>query len=197
MSREIIEGVTMLAAVAVLFSVSYWLISKVEAAKWQKFIREKVSTALDHGGGKALAVVAFLAVFREGAETALFYQALFSEGSGTLPLILGIVAGGVALAVIFTLFYRFGVRIPMRPFFTITSVLLYYLAFVFIGKGIRELQEGNVIGITVLRGWPSVPSMGIFPSMETLVAQGVLLVLFLFMIVKTFLPSSSDLATSR
>jgi high-affinity iron transporter len=122
---------------------------------------------------------------------------LFSEGSGTLPLILGIVAGGVALAVIFTLFYRFGVRIPMRPFFTITSVLLYYLAFVFIGKGIRELQEGNVIGITVLRGWPSVPSMGIFPSMETLVAQGVLLVLFLFMIVKTFLPSSSDLATSR
>jgi high-affinity iron transporter len=121
MSREIIEGVTMLAAVAVLFSVSYWLISKVEAAKWQKFIREKVSTALDHGGGKALAVVAFLAVFREGAETALFYQALFSEGSGTLPLILGIVAGGVALAVIFTLFYRFGVRIPMRSFFTITS----------------------------------------------------------------------------
>ena len=197
MSREIIEGVTMLAAVAVLFSVSYWLISKVEAAKWQKFIREKVSTALDHGGGKALAVVAFLAVFREGAETALFYQALFSEGSGTLPLILGIVAGAVALAVIFTLFYRFGVRIPMRPFFTITSVLLYYLAFVFIGKGIRELQEGNVIGITVLRGWPSVPSMGIFPSMETLVAQGVLLALFLFMIVKTFLPSSSDLATSR
>ena len=197
MSREIIEGVTMLAAVAVLFSVSYWLISKVEAAKWQKFIREKVSTALDHGGGKALAVVAFLAVFREGAETALFYQALFSEGSGAVPLILGIVVGGMALAVIFTLFYKFGVRIPMRPFFTITSVLLYYLAFVFIGKGIRELQEGNLIGITVLRGWPSVPSMGIFPSMETLVAQGILLALFAFMIVKTFLPSPSDLGSSR
>ena len=196
MSREIIEGVTMLVAVAVLFSVSYWLISKVEAAKWQKFIREKVSTALDHGGGKALALVAFLAVFREGAETALFYQALFSEGSGAIPLILGIVAGGIALAVIFTLFYRFGVRIPMRPFFTITSVLLYYLAFVFIGKGIRELQEGNVIGITVLKGWPSVPSMGIFPSMETLVAQAVLLALFFFMIVKTFLPSGAAEATT-
>ena len=196
MSREIIEGVTMLAAVAVLFSVSYWLISKVEAAKWQKFIREKVSTALDHGGGKALAIVAFLAVFREGAETALFYQALFSEGSGFVPLTLGIVVGGIALAIIFTLFYRFGVRIPMRPFFTITSVLLYYLAFVFIGKGIRELQEGNVIGITVLRGWPSVPSMGIFPSMETLVAQAILLALFLFMIIRTFLPSSTGEATT-
>jgi high-affinity iron transporter len=187
-SREIVEGVTMLVAVGVLFSVSYWLISKVEAAKWQKFIREKVSTALDHGGGKALAIVAFLAVFREGAETALFYQALFSEGNVAVPLSLGIVAGFAVLAVIFTLFYRFGVKIPMRPFFTVTSVLLYYMAFVFIGKGIRELQEGNVIGITVLRNMPSVPSMGIFPSMETLVAQGILVALFVFMIVKTFLP---------
>ena len=188
MSREIIEGITMLIAVVVLFSVSYWLISKVEAAKWQKFIREKVSTALDHGGGKALALVAFLAVFREGAETALFYQALFSEGSVFIPLTLGIVAGFAALAVIFTLFYRFGVRIPMRPFFTVTSVLLYYMAFVFIGKGIRELQEGNVVGITVIPGMPSLPSMGIFPSLETLVAQAVLLALFVFMLVRTFMP---------
>jgi high-affinity iron transporter len=191
MSREIVEGVTMLIAVAVLFSVSYWLISKVEAAKWQKFIREKVSTALDHGGGKALALVAFLAVFREGAETALFYQALFSEGNVALPLSLGIVVGFGALAIIFTLFYRFGVKIPMRPFFTVTSVLLYYMAFVFVGKGIRELQEGNVIGITVLRGVPSAPSMGIFPSAETLVAQGVLLALFLFMVIRTFMPEKS------
>ncbi|MEO8193155.1 MAG: FTR1 family protein [Gemmatimonadales bacterium] len=189
-SREIVEGVTMLVAVAVLFSVSYWLISKVEAAKWQKFIRERVSTALDHGGGKALALVAFLAVFREGAETALFYQALFSEGGNVaLPLSLGILVGSAVLAVIFTLFYRFGVRIPMRPFFTVTSVLLYYLAFVFLGKGIRELQEGNVVGITVLRGMPSVPSMGIFPSMETLVAQGILIALFVFMVVRTFIPA--------
>ena len=191
-SREIIEGATMLVAVAVLFSVSYWLISKVEAAKWQKFIKEKVNTALDHGGGKALAIVAFLAVFREGAETALFYQALFNEGNVAMPLSLGIVAGAVALAVIFTLFYRFGVRIPMRPFFTVTSVLLYYMAFVFLGKGIRELQEGNVVGITVMHGMPSVPSMGIFPSMETVTAQGILLVLFLFMLVKTFLPQRSE-----
>ena len=188
-SREVVEGITMLAAVVVLFSVSYWLISKVEAAKWQKFIREKVSTALDHGGGKALATVAFLAVFREGAETAMFYQALFSEGNVAVPLSLGIVVGFAALAVIFTLFYRFGVRIPMRPFFTVTSVLLYYMAFVFVGKGIRELQEGNVVPITVMKGMPSIPSLGVFPSMETLAAQAILLALFVFMVVKSFLPS--------
>ncbi|HJP86319.1 MAG TPA: cytochrome c/FTR1 family iron permease [Gemmatimonadaceae bacterium] len=188
-SREIVEAATMLVAVVVLFSVSYWLISKVEAAKWQKFIREKVTMALEHGGGKALALVSFLAVYREGAETALFYQALFNEGPNVgVPLALGIVVGLGVLAIIFTLFYRYGVKIPMRPFFTVTSLLLYYMAFVFMGKGIRELQEGNIMPITVIPGGPHVEAMGIYPSVQTLTAQAILIVLLLFAIVKTFWP---------
>jgi high-affinity iron transporter len=188
-SREIVEAVTMLIAVVVLFSVSYWLISKVEAAKWQKFIRDKVTAALEHGGGKALALVAFLAVYREGAETALFYQALFNEGPNVgLPLALGIIVGFAALVVIFTLFYRYGVRIPMRPFFTVTSLLLYLLAFVFMGKGVRELQEGNIMPITVIPHGPHVEALGIYPSMETLTAQAILIVLLVFAAVKTFWP---------
>ena len=191
-TREIIEGATMLVAVVVLFSVSYWLISKVEAAKWQQFIKEKVTVALEHGGGRALAFVAFLAVFREGAETALFYQALFQEGAQLgVPIALGVVAGAVVLAVIFVLFYRFGVRIPLRPFFAATSVLLYYMAFVFAGKGIRELQEGNAVPITIIPGFPSVDALGIFPSVETLLAQLVLLALFVFALLKTFWPKRS------
>jgi high-affinity iron transporter len=191
-SREIVEGVTMLIAVVVLFSVSYWLISKVEAAKWQQFIREKVNRSLEEGGGKALALVSFLAVYREGAETALFYQALFSEGNVAIPLSLGIVAGFALLAVIFTLFYRFGIRIPMRPFFTATSVLLYFMAFIFMGKGISELQEANVISITMLPHFPHIPSLGIFPSLETTVAQGLLIALFIFAVVKTWSGSRVD-----
>jgi high-affinity iron transporter len=191
-SREILEGATLLVAVGVLFSVSYWLISKVEAARWQQFIREKVNNALEHGGGQALALVAFLAVYREGAETALFYQALFNEGGHTaIPLTLGIVVGFAALAVVFTLFYRFGVRIPLRPFFTVTSALLYYMAFVFAGKGVRELQEGGAVPITLLSGFPHVELMGIFPSVETLLAQLVLVLLFVFALAKTFWPKRS------
>jgi FTR1 family protein len=191
-SSEIIEGATLLVAVAVLFSVSYWLISRVEGAKWQQFIRAKVTSALDHGGGNALAFVAFLAVYREGAETALFYQALFNEGSHVaLPITLGIVFGGCALAVIFTLFYRFGVRVPLRPFFGVTSVLLYYMAFVFMGKGVRELQEGDAISITAIRWFPTVDALGVYGTVETLLAQLLLVVLFVFAVAKTFWPKRS------
>ncbi|HEX4683925.1 MAG TPA: FTR1 family protein [Gemmatimonadaceae bacterium] len=191
-TKEIIEGATLLAAVGVLFSVSYWLISRVEAAKWQQFIREKVNNALDHGGGRALAFVAFLAVYREGAETALFYQALFNEGAHVaLPISLGIVLGFAALAVIFTLFYRYGVKIPLRPFFTVTSVLLYYMAFVFMGKGVRELQEGNVVPISIIRGLPTIEALGLYPTWQTVLAQLVLLALFVFMVAKTFWPKRS------
>jgi high-affinity iron transporter len=191
-SKDIIEGLTLLVAVGVLFSVSYWLISRVEAAKWQQFIREKVNNALEHGGGRALALVAFLAVYREGAETALFYQALFNEGTHVvLPITLGILVGFAALAVIFTLFYRFGVRIPLRPFFSVTSVLLYYMAFVFMGKGIRELQEGNAVPITIIRGFPTVEALGLYPTWQTLLAQMLLLALFVFALAKTFWPKRS------
>ncbi|MEP6617882.1 MAG: cytochrome c/FTR1 family iron permease [bacterium] len=191
-TREIIEGATLLVAVAVLFSVSYWLISKVEAAKWQQFIKEKVSAALEHGGGRALMFVAFLAVYREGAETALFYQALFNEGPNVmLPLSLGIGAGFVALAIIFTLFYRFGVKIPLRPFFSVTSVLLYYMAFVFMGKGVKELQEGNAIPLTAISGFPHIEWLGLYPTWQGVLAQLVLLLLFAFAVLKTFWPKRS------
>jgi high-affinity iron transporter len=191
-SREILEGATMLIAVAVLFSVSYWLISKVEAAKWQRFIKDKVSAALERGGSRALATVAFLAVYREGAETALFYQALFNEGqSAIFPLVLGMLLGFAVLAVIFTIVYRFGVRIPLRPFFAVTSTLLYFMAFVFMGKGIKELQEGNAISVTGLPGFPHVESLGIYPTVETLLAQLLLIALFIFALAKTFWPRRS------
>ena len=191
-SREILEGATMLVAVAVLFSVSYWLISKVEAAKWQRFIKEKVSNALERGGSRALATVAFLAVYREGAETALFYQALFNDGpAAILPLVLGMLVGFAVLAVIFTFVYRFGVKIPLRPFFAVTSTLLYFMAFVFMGKGIKELQEGDVVSVTALPGFPHVEALGIYPTVETLLAQLLLVALFVFALAKTFWPRRS------
>lgn len=185
-AAEITEGVTMLLAAVVMFFVSYWLISKIESAKWQQFIRSQVSRAMQKGGGRALALVAFLAVFREGAETVLFYQAMYlgaPEAGG--QLVAGFVAGLAVLAVIFALFYKFGVKIPLRPFFAVTSLLLYYMAFVFMGKGIHELQEGHVLPETAL-AIPKIKFLGIYPTVETIVAQVILLGLFAFALVKTY-----------
>jgi high-affinity iron transporter len=181
-AREALEGITMLLAAIVLFTASYWLISKAEARRWQAFVRSKLEGALGTGRGRSLVLLAFLVVFREGFETVLFYQALGGRAAGA-PLALsaivsGFTVGAVALAGISFALFRYGVRIPIRPFFAVTGTLLYLLAFKFAGAGVRELQEAGWISVTavplpdvpVLREW-----LAIYPFAEPLIAQGVLL----------------------
>jgi len=176
--REIIEGATMLLAAAVLFYVSYWLLSKIEAAKWTAFVRGKMQFALSSGSGLALSAVAFLAVYREGFETILFYKALFtSAGSSSVPVVGGIAAGTVGLVAIYLLVNQLGLRVAMKPFFAVTGVMLYYMAFVFAGKGIAELQGAGIMPLTVIEGAPRIPVFGIYPTVESLIVQGLLLVL--------------------
>jgi high-affinity iron transporter len=181
--QEVLEGVTMLVAVGVLFYVSYWLLSKMEVAKWTAFVKGRVADAVSGGSTFALATAAFLAVYREGFETILFYKALLvsgGSGGGTFwPVTSGVLAGSAILAVVYVAITRWGVKLPLKPFFAVTSAFLYYTAFVFAGKGIAELQAGGVVGTSVLPGWPRLPALGIYPTVETLLAQGVLLVLAL------------------
>jgi len=67
----------------------------------------------------------------------------------------------------------------MKPFFAVTGLMLYYMAFVFAGKGIAELQGAALIPLTVIEGAPRIPVLGIYPTLESLALQGVLLVLAL------------------
>jgi len=197
-SRELLEGITMLVAVAVLFSVSYWLVSKLEHRKWEEYLRGKMQKALGAGGGLALTGVAFLAVYREGFETVLFYKALFGfSEAGLAPVGGGFLAGCAALAMIYVLFTRFGMKIPMRPFFAITSAVLYYMAVVFAGSGIHELQEAGVVGLTPLAGAPRIPLLGVYPTVETLAAQGIMVALLLGGLAVTFGPSLLQRARGR
>ena len=176
--REMMEGVTMLLAAVVLFYVSYWLLSKIEAAKWTAFVRGKMQSALSSGSGLALSAVAFLAVYREGFETILFYKALFtSAGSSSVPVVGGIAAGVIGLVAIYLVVDQLGLHVAMKPFFAVTGVMLYYMAFVFAGKGIAELQGAGIIPLTVIEGAPRIPVLGIYPTVESLIVQGLLLVL--------------------
>ncbi len=189
-SREALEGATMLLATAVLFYVSYWLTSKAEADRWAQYIRKRVQASLGTGSLVALWSAAFLAVFREGAETVLFYQALLA---GTGPGEAGAVVGGfgvgsLVLIVVFVLFRSGALRIPIRAFFTLTSALLYYLAFVFAGKGIQELQVSGLVGITPAHWVPTWEVVGLYPTWESvglqllLVGAAALALAYLFLI---------------
>ena len=187
--REALEGATMVVATGVLFYVSYWLLSKMEVAKWNQFVRGKVQDAVSSGSALALASAAFLAVYREGFETVLFYKALFvagGTGASTGAIVAGIVLGSVVMVGVYIAINRFGVRLPLKPFFGVTSAFLYYMAFVFAGKGVAELQEGRILPTTIVAWAPRIPALGIYPTVESLAAQGVLLVLLLAALVWTF-----------
>ncbi len=173
--REALEGVTMLVATAVLFYVSYWLVSKMEVERWHHYIRRKMDSALSRTSLFTLSSAAFLAVYREGAETILFYEALYSSAQNGGAILTGFGAGVVALAVVFVFVRRYSVRIPVRPFFAVTSALLYYLAFSFAGKGIKELQEAGWLPYTEIEWLPHVELFGIYPSKEGLMLQTLLL----------------------
>ena len=183
-NQEIIEGITMLLATVVLFSVSNWMFSKAEAEAWKGYIEGKVQSAVETGSGYALGAAAFLAVFREGAETILFYQALFADVQTNTGMIwAGFGLGCVMLVGVFALVRYGSLRIPLKPFFVGTSILMYVMAIAFAGGGIKELQEGDVIGVTPVNNIPSVDLLGIYPTLETLLPQVILVLLALGSIV--------------
>ena len=183
--REALEGGTMLLAAAVLFYVSYWLLSKIEVAKWNAFVKARLEGAISTGSSLTLASVAFLAVYREGFETILFYKALLTSagGGGTAAVAGGMALGAVALVAVYLAIKQFGLRIPLRPFFAVTSAMLYYMAFVFAGKGVAAFQEGGMVRTTVLEWAPRIPVFGIYPTAESLALQGLLVALLLFAII--------------
>ncbi|SHI48754.1 FTR1 family iron permease [Propionispora hippei] len=177
-NQEIVEGITVLVAAAVLLSVSFWMGGKTNAKAWEAYIQGMVKASLSSGKAKALGFAAFLAVYREGAEVVLFYQALFNSAAGDVEMIwLGFLAGCVALAIIFALIRYGTLRIPLRPFFIGTSIFMFILAISFAGSGIGELQEGGIVSMTPVEGIPvpSIDLLGIYPTYETLAIQVFLL----------------------
>ena len=181
-SQEIIEGVTALIAVCVLFYVSNWMISKAEAASWSRYIDGKVQSSVAMGSGFALAFTAFLSVFREGAEVVLFYQPMLSEGNPGMVWA-GFGAGCVLLVFVYLAITKLSIRLPIKVFFTATSILMAVMCVSFLGSGIKELAEGNVFDL-VMRV-PGVPEndiiqiFGIYPYLETLLPQLILAVILL------------------
>ena len=182
LAQEIIEGITALIAVCVLFYVSNWMISKAEAASWSRYIDGKVQSSVEQGSSFALAFTAFLSVFREGAEVVLFYQPMLSEGNPGMVWA-GFGAGCVLLVFIYLAITKLSIKLPIKVFFTATSILMAVMCVSFLGSGIKELAEGNVFDLTLRV--PGVPEndviqiFGIYPWLETLLPQLILSIILL------------------
>lgn len=176
--RETTEGVTALLAAAVLLYGGYWLHSKSHASRWQTYIRGEVSGVLSSGQLWGLALISFLAVYREAFETVLFMQSLWVQAdlAGRGALLAGVASGAVVLALAAWLFARFSMRLPLGLFFGASAAFLAALAVVFAGKGIAALQAAGKLPMSPV-GWPGIPALGIYPNLQGLLLQAAILVL--------------------
>jgi high-affinity iron transporter len=177
-TREVTEGITALAAAAILMYVGFWMHDKAHAQRWQAYVQRRLHGALGRRATWALASVSFLAVYREVFETVLFYQALWLQ---TAPDSQPALAGGlgtaaVALAVLSWLIVRGSLRLPLGLFFGATSVLLAVLAIVLAGKGIAALQEAAILTSHPIDA-PRVPLLGVYPDLLGLLVQAALALL--------------------
>jgi len=186
MSQEVIEGVAALLAVAVLFYVSNWMVSKSESASWTSYIKGKAEGGVSRGSMFTLGFTAWLAVFREGAEVILFYQPMLSEEHKNMVWF-GFVIGCVILVFVFIAMRVWSVRLPLKPFFMVMSILMAVMCVCFLGTGIKELMEGGVFdGMPFMFAAPgiiaSIPYndvldvFGIYPLAGTIIPQIILAV---------------------
>lgn len=169
--RELVEGLVALAAAAVLFSVSFWLISKAESRRWVGYLHQQLEATLTRRRMWMLAGVSFLAVYREAAETVLFTQALLFDAEGRRGEVWAGAAAGVAVvAAIAAVLGRAALRLPLGPFFTASGALLCALAISFAGSGIYELVSAGYLPPRPVP-FPEVPWMGIHPDLTGLLVQ--------------------------
>lgn len=179
-SREIFEGCGMFLAVIVLFYVSNWMLSKSEVEVWNHYIQSKVESSITKGSAMALVFSSFLAVAREGAELIIFFQGMRDNISNNPAYMWGGLACAiVVLAIVYVLITKMSVKLPLKPFFTVTSILMFVLCVSFMGKGVYELQEADVIRRTTIP-WMNgftIDILGIYDRVETLLPQVILIVI--------------------
>ncbi|HEV8722798.1 MAG TPA: cytochrome c/FTR1 family iron permease [Candidatus Binatia bacterium] len=177
--RESMEGFISIFAALALFYVGYWLHTRSETKKWQAFIQDKVKSSLSSKSIFGLMGISFFAVYREAFEVVLFYQALWLQNENSHHAVLwGFFAGLAALIVLTLVILKLGLRVPLKYFFGVTGTLLYIVAFIFAGVGIKELQAAGWVPTTPIDLPLQVPILGIYPTVQTLTAQAIMLCAF-------------------
>ena len=178
--NDLIEAFVILAAAALMLYVSGWLLVRQDPRAWQAYLKERAEGALAKGTGWAIALLAFLAVFREGAETVLFVYALAtSSGGWSASLLAGLAAAAAGLVVLFFVINAVASRLPLRAVFLVTSALLFLMAIKMIGDAILEFQEQLIVPANPVASLGWMLEYGLNPTREALMAQGAVIALAL------------------
>ncbi|MGX9136316.1 FTR1 family iron permease [Rummeliibacillus sp. JY-2-4R] len=175
-SREMMEGYIGLIAAAMMIGIGIWLHSKSNIKSWNSYIAKQLNHAMSKQSVWAMAFISFLSVFREGAETLIFYMGVAPKMS-TTDFTLGIVVAIVILAVVAFFLLRVSGKIPLHKFFAVATILIYILAFKIIGVSTHLLQLTSSLPTTIINGLPVWASIGFYPTVETIIGQIILLVL--------------------
>lgn len=176
--NDIIEGIVILCAVALMLYVSGWLLIRQDPRAWQNYLAAKADRAIAQDTGIAVGLLAFFAVFREGAETILFMYALAKTAGGwTSGIVAGSLAATAGLVVLFYFINFVAQRIPLRPLFVITSAFLFLMAIKMLGDAIQEFQEQQVIPYHDLERLEWLSTVGLNPTIEALFAQAAIVAL--------------------
>ncbi|MCY1169582.1 FTR1 family protein [compost metagenome] len=174
-SREMTEGFSAIFASLVLLAVGVWMHQKSMAGRWQAYVKQKLSSALNRKSAMMLFLLSFITVYREVFETVLFYAALWTQDNG-IYLLAGLGSGIVILAGVAWLLLRSSARLPISQFFLYSSALVGILAIVLMGKGIAALQKVGLLENTPLL-IPRVDALGVYPSFQTMGAQVVVILI--------------------
>lgn len=177
--RETMEGFISVFAAGALFYVGYWLHTRSEVKRWHQFIQQKVQSGISTRRIFGLTGISFFAVYREAFELVLFYQALWMQNENNHGSILWGLALGLGLLAVATFaILRLGLKLPLKYFLNATGTLLYIMAFIFAGNGVKELQAAQWVSTTPTNVPQAIPMLGIYPTVETLAAQGLMLCAF-------------------
>ncbi|ASE34967.1 FTR1 family iron permease [Mammaliicoccus sciuri] len=175
-TRELTEGLVGIGSVILMIIVGIWLHSKSSLDSWQNFINKNMDKAMATGSIVTFGLVAFLSVFREGAETIIFYLGIVGKIS-TWSLILGIIVASVILALIAIFFNQITKWIPIHRLFFIMSLFIFILAFKILGVSIHTLQILNIVPQHTINHLPFIDLIGFYPTYETLIPQLALVIL--------------------
>ncbi|WP_210142798.1 FTR1 family iron permease [Staphylococcus sp. GDY8P42P] len=175
-TRELTEGLVGIGSVILMIIVGIWLHSKSSLNSWQNFINKNMDKAMSTGSIVTFGLVAFLSVFREGAETIIFYLGIVGKIS-TWSLILGIIVASVILALIAIFFNQITKWIPIHRLFFIMSLFIFILAFKILGVSIHTLQILNIVPQHTINHLPFIDLIGFYPTYETLIPQLALVIL--------------------